>query len=223
MIYLIAKESDISNSSKRKEFTAIKQQLLREDYQFYVTNLSADDIEFFTYETGIKLYILFPYISVILFDEIYGSGYADKLSMKKTVVDYSFFNFLMYNNQNIIPEQYKYYYLISDLMKNVNREEYLEGLVNLEKFLSENNLLLDTIVFRPSLNELLAETIEKHILTEIDDEIITTEDLEHQAEMYNINVITDFLLKASKYYPKNIVKKYISEEFYVSSKRKDNT
>ena len=213
IIFLLIKQTSKPKieSNKRLDIKEVYSSILKENYTLLIINNQILELQEFLIRERIEAQFIYPYLSVSLFNTIYGEQIAKEKELTKIKLPESILENLIACEKNKLPQYNCYFYYIGDLIQKDNYS--IENLMMANKALSYNNLLMPISHIKMTLRDLLLFSIEKTISKEKETENLTIIDSKIQNENFFMEGLTNFLLLAIKYYGTEEIKEYLQKEF----------
>lgn len=213
MLYLILKESQYNNLSKedRLDFIELPTSSMIKDFVF-VNYIKSDLDECIDRLINDRIFckVVEPYISVENFKKIFkDSSLVD--CVKKTKLEYSFFEDLISGYAKIFPKYETEYILLSE-SKEFDEEELLTTIREYNYKLFREKILLNEYNVKPSLTDLYLNSFDRVIEEEANSEFILTEDIKKINSEYDDLISAEFLIQASKHYSKKDIIEFVEKK-----------
>ena len=153
---------------------------------------------------------LYPYISKLVFENIYPKELEKKLSVEK--LNHSLFDLFIASYTNQMPSFDDEYYFLPDIQPSLNQEKLKLNIKRFNEMLAYENLLINKDDVIPSLKSIFANSVTKILKAEANEETIRLKDTEIYNRNFHYLVIAEFVINASFIYKRKDIENFLINE-----------
>ncbi len=153
---------------------------------------------------------MYPYISKLVFENIYPKELEKKLSVEK--LNHSPFDLFIANYTNQMPSFDDEYYFLPDIQPTLNQEKIKLNIKRFNEMMSYENLLINKDDVIPSLKSIFADSVKKILKAEANEETIRLKDTEIYNRNFHYLVIAEFVINASFIYKRKDIENFLINE-----------
>lgn len=212
MFYVILEKANLKylNSLTNDSFIELKNNIIINDYCLVYSKKDYLALFEILKRNKCKGLALYPYISKLVFENIYPKELEKKLSIKK--LNHSLFDLFIASYTNQMPSFDDEYYFLPDIQPTLNREKLKLDIKRFNEMMSYENLLINKDNLIPTLKSIFADSVKKILKAEANEETIRLKDTEIYNRNFHYLVIAEFVINASFIYKRKDIENFLINE-----------
>lgn len=212
MFYVILEKNNLKylNSLTDDSFVELKNNIITNNYCLVYSKKDYLSLYEILKRNKCRGLALYPYISKLVFENIYPKELEKKLSVEK--LNHSLFDLFIASYTNQMPSFDDEYYFLPDIQPTLNQEKLKLNIKRFNEMLAYENLLINKDDVIPSLKSIFANSVKKILKAEAHEETIRLKDTEIYNRNFHYLVIAEFVINASFIYKRKDIENFLINE-----------